>query len=113
MKEIINANGMNYECSSVETTTNSISFTTEGNADELKELLKDVKEITVSDEEGVVYGEYSNLALQSVTTNILDESENVTITFRIKSDMEIRIEALEESQNDQDETIAEIIFGGE
>lgn len=55
------------------------------------------------------HGIYKNLKLESVSTNAEDGS--VSVTMRIKSEIEIRLDALEQSQAEQDSVLAEIMYG--
>ncbi len=63
------------------------------------------------DEGDVITGEYDNLVLTGAPTRQTDEdgvSVIVTISLREKSELEIRVEALEESQGVQDEAIDDL-----
>lgn len=108
--EYITANGTEYECQSVTTSTEGIAFTLEGNVSELATAFKTVTALTVSGEDKVVYGIYDNLSFSSA---LVDNQEIVTVSMGIKSDTEQRIEALETTQAEQDESIAALMFGGE
>jgi hypothetical protein len=72
---------------------------------EIHNAFKDVTDLTISDSDGNIYGEYSNLVYVSST---VDADGNVTIAMHIKSDIEIRLAVLEETQAEQDEAIAEL-----
>ena len=105
MKEFITANGITYEGTNVSTGTGSIAFTTgEYNAAELEPFFRGVSEIKVSDTKlGEPYGNFPDLKFESITTN---EDGSVTVAMRIKSEIERRLDALEESQRAQDEAIS-------
>lgn len=63
------------------------------------------------DDGDVITGEYDNLVLAGAPTRQTDEdgvSVIVTISLREKSELEIRVEALEESQGVQDEAIDDL-----
>ena len=109
--EYITANGTKYECQKVTTSTNSISFTMEGQEiDKISTAFKDVTELTVSSESGEVYGTYSNLVFESAT--VFDDG-TVAVTMHIPNETELRLSTIEDSQAEQDDMIAELMFGGE
>lgn len=115
MKEFVTANGTTYECKNVTTGLNSITMTMDGyTANDLMAAFADVSELTVAFEgEEEPHGTYKNLKLESVTTNADDYS--VSVTMHIKSEIERRLDALEESQEIQDGAIMELAqsVGGE
>lgn len=107
MKELVTANGIVYECKSVSTGMDSITFAVEGyTANDMLENFADVGELTVSYAGKDPHGTYENLKLESVSTNADDGS--VSVKMHIKSETERRLDALEESQKKQDETISMI-----
>lgn len=120
MKEYVTANEKIYECSNVTTGIDSITMTMENqNANEMIAEFDGVTELTVSfekkkedweeDLELVLedpHGIYKNLKLESVTTNVNDGS--VSVTMHIKSDIEVRLDALEAGQKLQDGAIMEL-----
>ena len=112
--EYIKANNIEYECQTVTTGTDSITFTMEGQAVEsIHTAFKDVTELTVSGEDKQAYGIYSGLSFASVA---VDADDTVSVTMLIRSDLERRLEKVEASQDIQDEAIVElagIISGGE
>jgi len=57
-----------------------------------------------------VYGIYKNLAFASAT---VDAEGDVTVKFTIKSDVEADIAELKQTVSEQDELLAEILYGGE
>ena len=115
MKEFVTANGTTYECKNVTTGLDSITMTMDGyTADDLITAFADVSELTTTLEgEETPHGTYKNLKLESVTTNVEDGS--VSVTMHIKSEIERRLDALEESQKIQNGAIAELsqTIGGE
>ena len=112
--EYIIAGGIEYECQTVTTGTDSITFTMEGQAVEsIHTAFKDVTELTVSGEDKKTYGIYSGLSFASA---LVDADDTVSVTMLIKPDLERRLEKVEASQDIQDEAIVElagIISGGE
>ena len=94
--EYITANGVEYACTKATTSINTISFVVEGKTtEEVKQAFKPVTELTVSGEDKVTYGVYTNLSYESVTEY---EDGSVEVIMHIKSDTEVRLEALEQSQ---------------
>ena len=112
--EYIKAGGIEYECQTVTTGTDSITFTMEGQAVEsIHTAFKDVTELTVSGEDKIPYGIYSGLTFSSAA---VDADDTVSVTMLIRPDLERRLEKVEASQDIQDEAIVElagIISGGE
>lgn len=112
--EYIKAGGIEYECQTVTTGTDSITFTMEGQAVEsIHTAFKDVTELTVSGEDKKAYGIYSGLSFASAA---VDVDDTVSVTMLIRPDLERRLEKVEASQDIQDEAIDElagIISGGE
>lgn len=106
MNEKIIANGITYDAENVTTSTNSISFTLNDTAENLKTAFKDVTEINVSDNDGQVYGTYEHIYFESVTEYA--EDGKATVTMHIMSKTEIAITDLQTSQAEQDEAIAEL-----
>lgn len=113
MNEIITANGVKYTTQNLITGLNTISFMLQGlTVDEAEAAFRNVTSLTVGTDEteDTVYGEYPNVTYESITN---DAEENITITMHIPSKMELQIAALQESQSEQDEAIAQLMFGGE
>lgn len=112
--EYIKAGGIEYECKTVNTGTDSITFTMEGQAVEsIHTAFKDVTELTVSGEDKKTYGIYSGLSFASAA---VDANDTISVTMLIRPDLERRLEKVEASQDIQDEAIVElagIISGGE
>lgn len=113
MTEYIKAGNTTYECTNIHTTPETITFTilNQASADSMALAFKDVESLTVSDGEGNEYGFYENLAFVNAATA---GDDTVTVTMRIKSDMEMRLERLESGQEVQDGAIRELaeIIGG-
>ena len=112
--EYIKADNIEYECQTVTTGTDSITFTMEGQAVEsIHTAFKDVTELTVSGEDKKTHGIYSGLSFASAA---VDADDTVSVTMLIRPDLERRLEKVEASQDIQDEAIVElagIISGGE
>lgn len=109
--EYITANGTEYKCKSVATGIDCISFIMEGqDISNIEAAFKGVTELTVSGEDRAVYGSYEHLSFESATVY---ENKSISVTMHIQSDMEIRMAELEATQADQDEAIAELMYGGD
>ena len=101
----------NYKTESVTTGVDSIGFSIADMeiADAVKKF-KTVTELSISGEDLKPYGVYSNLAFNSA---IVDADGLVTVVFHIAQPEEIRLAALEKSQAEQDDAIAELLGGEE
>ncbi len=111
MNEIITASGVNYTVENVTTGINTISFTvTDPAAGDVEAVFKEVKELTVGDTKGTVYGEYPDVEFESLTISV---DGKVTVTVHILTETEKQIRDLQTSQAEQDEAIAAMMFGGE
>lgn len=110
MNEIITVGSTNYAATNVATGTNIISFKlSELGADEADAVFRNAKSLTVGDETNTVYGRYPDVEFQSLT---IGADEAVTITMHILTETEKKIRDLQMSQLEQDEAIAEILYGG-
>ena len=103
--EKITANGVTYDAKNVTTSSNSISFSIDDTAENLKGVFSSVTSLTVSDNDGQVYGTYDHISFQSVTEYV---DGTVTVTMHIMSQTEIAIAELQTTQVEQDEAIAEL-----
>lgn len=116
MNEIITANGVKYTVQNLNTGLNTISFMVQGlTVEDAEAAFRNVASLTVgtigTDEtEDIIYGEYPNVIYESITK---DAEDNITITMHIPTKNELQIAELQESQAEQDEAIATIMFGGE
>lgn len=109
--EHITVNGTNYVCQSVVTSTNTISFVVENQKiSDMETAFRAASELTVSGDDGKVYGTYENLVFESATVY---GDGSVRVSMRIPSEMELRLEELEQTQSEQDAAIAELYGGGE
>lgn len=97
MKEFLEANGNIYECESVTTGIDSITFTiANGNATDLEQAFRTVSSLTTTLEgEENPSGYYDHLKFDSITTH---EDGSVSVTMHIKGEVERRLDALEEGQ---------------
>lgn len=107
MKELVTANGQIFECESVRTEIDGIEFTMKNqDAADMDSFFRGVTELTTSyDGEEKPHGTFKNLAPNGV---VINPDSTVTVKMRMKTETEIRLDALEESQKKQDETISVI-----
>ena len=80
------------------------------------ELTKDnLSEFQYLTEDGAVMGRYENYVLENTSYTVKDDVYTATFSIRHLTDTEIRLNALEESQETQDGAIEELagIVGGE
>lgn len=106
--EIIIVNGTNYSAKNVTTTSKSIAVSLEGDAAEIKSAFENATELTVSSEDGEVYGEYTDLTFESITEYA---DSTIVVTMHIPSPLELAVSQLQTSQAEQDEAIADL-YGG-
>lgn len=119
LNEIITAGGIDYTVQNLCTGLNTISFVVQMTVDEAESAFKNVTALSVKSEKSEdeeAYGEYPNVVYASV---MKDAGGSVTITMRIPTQMEQQIAdlqkaqaATDKSQADQDEVIAELMYGG-
>lgn len=110
MNEIITTGGVSYTATNVTTGVDSISFDVINmTADEAKGAFRDVTSLTVGDENNEAYGKYPDIKLESVTEY---EDGRIVITMHILSETERDIRDLKISQTEQDEVLAELLYGG-
>lgn len=110
MNEIITVYSKKYTATNVITGLNTISFTlSDLTADEVETVFKSVESLTVSDDQNNVYGEYPNVVYKSVTK---DADGNVSVSMSILAQEQVQIKELQTSQAEQDEAIAELLYGG-
>lgn len=109
--EYVIVDGTSYQTESVSTGTDSISFALAGlEIADAVEKFKPVTDLSVSGEDLKPYGVYSNLTFTSVA---VDADGLVTVVFHIAQPAELRLAALERSQAEQDDAIAELLGGEE
>lgn len=108
--EYITAYDTEYECKKVTTGINTISFVMQGQEIASMEVaFKGITELTVSGEDKAIYGTYDHLSFESATVY---EDGSIKITMHIPDAEELRLAELEATQAEQDEAIAELMFGG-
>ena len=120
MNEYVVINDTKYECSTL-SELHYLYFTfTDKTVDELKELFTNVTELQIVDEEDVVRGSYENLKFISVEEVVGSVSEDdntsvpsVIVKLYIKSQLEVDVDTLKVTQDEQDEIISELVFGTE
>ena len=127
MKEFVTANGHIFECSNVTTGINSITLRMENrDADDVEAFFRDVTGLTVSfekesglsgyaegdgqepvldDPHGIYTEPKFSLAFESITKF---EDGSIAVTMHIKSEIERRLDALEEGQELQNGAIDEL-----
>lgn len=109
LNEKIIVDDIEYPVENVSTGLNFISFVVHDmDMDTAESTFKNVTSILVG-AEGEIYGEYPNVKFESISKNI---SDKITITMHILTDIEKQYKELEISQAEQDEAIAELMFGG-
>ena len=119
MGQYVIINGTEYECK-VSSELHYLLFTfTDKTVDEVKTIFNDVTSLKIAGEDKVVYGTYENLKLVSVEEVLYDPTDesndsttsSVVAKLYIKSQMEVDIENLKVTQNEQDEILAELVYG--
>lgn len=111
MNEYVIIGKENYKTESVTTGVDTIRFTlSDMEIATAVEKFKDTTDLSVSSEDLKLYGVYSNLTFVSATA---DADGLVTVVFHIARPEEIRLAALEKSQAEQDDAIAELLGGEE
>lgn len=110
MKEIITIGDVSYVVEKVGTGINTISFTIENPVPEdIEAAFKDVKSLTVGNTDGEVYGEYPDVEYESITIKATGE---IIVTMHILNETEKQIRDLQTTQAEQDEAIAQMLYGG-
>ena len=118
MNEIVIVNGKKYECTS-SSELHYLYFTfKDKTVEEVKEIFNGVTSLEIADQEGNVFGKYENIKLISVEEVIASESDENTDTYviaklYIKTQLEVDVETLKITQDEQDEIISELVFGSE
>ena len=124
MSQYVIINGNEYEC----TATSSLDYLfftfTDKTVDEVKSIFTDITSLQIAGEDKKVYGTYENLKFVSVEETFGDEltgnedgtstaTKKVIAKMYIKSQMEVDIDNLKTTQNEQDEILAELVYGTE
>lgn len=121
MKEFVTANGRIFECSNIDTGVDSISMEiVNQDAADLESFFAGVSSLTTHFEVPLGLGEersepiledphgfYDHLKLNFVNKNVINNS--VVIVMHIKSEIERRLDALEEGQALQDDAITDLV----
>lgn len=109
MKEFVTIGDESYVAKKTETGIDTISFTLECSAVETVEsAFKKAKSLTVGTDREV-YGEYPDVEYQSMT---ITAEEEIIVTMHILNNVEKQIRDLQTSQAEQDEAIAQALYGG-
>lgn len=110
MNEIITAGGVSYTTTNVTTGTDTISFKLSNvTIEEAHTAFKNVKSLEVREKAGEAYGLYPDVRFDHLT---IYADESIIVTMRIPTEIEKQISALQVSQAEQDEVIAELLYGG-
>lgn len=110
MNEIITAGGVSYTATNVTTGTDTISFTLSAvTGEEAHTVFKNVKSLEVGEKAGEAYGLYPDVRFDHLT---IYADESIIVTMCIPTEIEKQISALQVSQAEQDEAIAELLYGG-
>lgn len=113
MKKILTANGRDFEFEQMETHIGRIIFTQAGgSADEMAAFFDGVPELCTyleTEENGrKICGTFENLRFERASVNA---DGTVDVAMRILSQQEIEMETLKESQAEQDEMLAGLMYG--
>lgn len=102
--------GENYKAAGVNTAPDSISFVlSDITISDAAEKFSSVAELQVSGSDLQPYGSYKNLVFVSA---LVDADKNVTVTMKIKNDLEVEVEKLQQAIDEQAVAIADILYGG-
>lgn len=111
MNEVITVGGVNYTATKVTTGINTISFTlSDLTAEDVYAAFKNATSLEVGEAAGASYGQYPDVRFDQMT---IYADDSITVTMRIPTEIEQQISALQVSQSEQDEAIAELLYGGE
>ncbi len=116
MKEFVTANGRVFECTNVNTRTGYIRMTMENqDRDGLEAFFRDVTALTVAFEgAGEPHGVYTrpDYVLEYKSTTSYGDG-SVAVTMKILTQQEVDVADLKQSQAEQDELLAELMFGNQ
>lgn len=112
MNEILTANSEDYTVENVETGINTISFKIVSPVpNDVEATFKNVTAFTIKNEEdNIVYGEYPYVEYESLT---IQANGDIIVSMHILTQDQIHIRELQVSQLEQDEVIAQMVYGGE
>lgn len=109
-KEYILLNEEKIETSFIATASDYIEITLKSDGfDATYNKFSKIENFKVVDKSDMVYGIYTNLKFLFCK---IDTDKIVTIRFQIGSSLSDRISELETSQNEQDEILSELVYGG-
>lgn len=121
MSQYVIINGTEYECKAT-SELHYLFFTfSDKTVDEVKDIFTRVTSLQITGDDKIVYGTYENLKFVSVEETFGEFVENsdetstletfVIAKLYIKSQTEVDIDNLKISQNEQDEILAELVYG--
>ena len=119
MGQYVIINGTEYECKA-SSELHYLFFTfTDKTVDEVKTIFNDVTSLKIAGEDKVVYGTYENLKLVSVEEEFNNQESDdsvinaITVVAKmyIKTQMEVDVDNLKVTQNEQDALIAKLLYG--
>ena len=121
MSQYVIINGNEYECKAT-SELHYLFFTfSDKTVDEVKDIFTGVTSLQIAGDDKIVYGTYENLKFVSVEETFGEFVENsdgistvetfVVAKLYIKSQTESDIDNLKISQNEQDEILAELVYG--
>ena len=121
MSQYVIINGTEYECKAT-SELHYLFFTfSDKTVDEVKDIFTGVTSLQIAGDDKIVYGTYENLKFASVEETFGEFVENsdgistvetfVVAKLYIKSQTESDIDNLKISQNEQDEILAELVYG--
>ena len=109
-KEYILLNEEKIETSFITTASDYIEITLKSDSfDATYNKFSEVESFKVVDESDTVYGIYTKLKFLFCK---IDTDKIATIRFQIGSSLSDRVSTLETSQNEQDEILSELVYGG-
>lgn len=109
--EYIKINENQYECEKISVSEYAVAFKLKGKEiTDVVTVVKNATSLTIGDETNKVYGKYPDVKFESATVYA---DESIEVVMHIPSEVEKRLDSLDASQADQDESIAEIMYGGE
>ena len=121
MSQYVIINGTEYECKAT-SELHYLFFTfSDKTVDEVKDIFTGVTSLQITGDDKIVCGTYENLKFVSVEETFGEFVENsdetstletfVIAKLYIKSKTEVDIDNLKISQNEQDEILAELVYG--
>lgn len=119
MSQFVIINGTEYECKASSELHYLLFSFADKTVDEVKNIFTDVTSLMIAGEDKVVYGTYENLKLVSVeevfnnqeSDDSVIDAITVIAKMYIKTQMEVDVDNLKVTQNEQDELIAELLYG--